>query len=108
MAIPAPLKCARCGYDLTGLPILGRCPECGDPYNLGTGMGALDVRMDAIRRGEWLVKRFRTLGLAGGAALCLALGAAFHRFNGKSFWVGLFFAAVLALAAFTSWVYEKD
>ncbi len=25
--------CARCGYDLSGLPQRGRCPECGDLFD---------------------------------------------------------------------------
>ncbi len=25
-------SCGRCGYDVTGLPMAGRCPECGTPF----------------------------------------------------------------------------
>lgn len=31
--VSEPLMCATCGYVLLGLPMIGRCPECGDVYN---------------------------------------------------------------------------
>ena len=27
------IHCAQCGYNLFTLPTIGRCPECGSPYN---------------------------------------------------------------------------
>jgi hypothetical protein len=27
--------CQECGYELTGLPLAGACPECGTAYRLG-------------------------------------------------------------------------
>lgn len=29
------VRCAGCGYDLTGLPLRGRCPECGGLFERG-------------------------------------------------------------------------
>ena len=33
MTVQRPDNCEHCGYDLTGLPDLGRCPECGQSYS---------------------------------------------------------------------------
>ena len=32
--------CEACGYNLTGIPLEGRCPECGDPIASSLGAGA--------------------------------------------------------------------
>ncbi|MGB9625233.1 MAG: hypothetical protein ACPMAQ_10260 [Phycisphaerae bacterium] len=31
--IEKPLRCGNCGYSLYTLPMVGRCPECGNRYN---------------------------------------------------------------------------
>ena len=28
---PTPFRCQRCGYDISGTPVGGSCPECGTP-----------------------------------------------------------------------------
>lgn len=41
-AVPSPIHCTRCHYDLSGLTPLGlRCPECGAPWRgVGSGFAA--------------------------------------------------------------------
>jgi len=29
-------RCDQCGYSLIGLPLEGKCPECGSPYTLAS------------------------------------------------------------------------
>ncbi|HOW18083.1 MAG TPA: hypothetical protein PLC79_03525, partial [Phycisphaerae bacterium] len=33
LRIEKPLRCGNCGYSLYTLPMVGRCPECGNRYN---------------------------------------------------------------------------
>lgn len=32
--------CTKCGHDLTGLPDIGECPRCSQPYNIETTIKA--------------------------------------------------------------------
>lgn len=45
---PAPphetgVRCARCGYDLSGSPVGGSCPECGTAVQASLRSGAADT-----------------------------------------------------------------
>lgn len=51
-AIPTEPTCAKCGYDLAGLPDHGDCPECGKPirHSLNRGPNPLT---QASRQAVW-------------------------------------------------------
>jgi len=42
--------CPRCGYDLTGLPVVHRCPECGIDYDPYMKVITLPVRRREYRQ----------------------------------------------------------
>jgi len=46
------LFCESCGYDLDGLPIGGRCPECGESFAARTPMPILDPATMHLDRDE--------------------------------------------------------
>jgi len=53
------LRCVGCGYNLRGLPVDGRCPECGTPVAAsrpGGGFAGWDVGcLNRVRRGAKVV-----------------------------------------------------
>ena len=72
--VTADIACRRCGYNLRGLPVDGRCPDCAMPI-------AASVRGDDLVYADpiWIAKL--TLGteglIAGWAAAAVAIAAAF-------------------------------
>ena len=108
MALDPPI-CGKCGYDLSGLGRQGRCPECGTVFNLATGKGVRSAS-DAMRRGDRLVRRLRTIACAlfGVAMLACAGCLQWVRPTGRSIWIGGVFAGMAFLAAVVSYIYEKD
>ncbi len=52
--LPEGAKCLGCGYDLRGLPVLGKCPECGLPTSpqktTQAGDPLCEMPLDLIRR----------------------------------------------------------
>lgn len=56
-------QCAKCGYDLTGLPERGGCPECGQPFNQRTGDG-VKQELSPQQKSAKFMRRLRTIALA--------------------------------------------
>lgn len=48
-----PIPCFFCGYDLSGVPVSGNCPECG--RRIVDVRDVLDPQAIARRRGRWIL-----------------------------------------------------
>lgn len=96
--------CGRCGYDLVGIAAAGRCPECGQAYDLASGQGT-----DA-RRVPWVLRHGRTASLVGLAVFilgCSGLLSLAARNKMAMVLSGLMVAAVVGLGAVMSYLSEQ-
>lgn len=75
---PTP-RCVDCGYDLRGLPIEGRCPECNTPITLSLKETAQRVckpeKPVQAESGTWCVRCGASLGGRGSHGECPKCGA---------------------------------
>lgn len=102
-------RCHQCDYELTGLGLRGRCPECGQYFNFATGEGVRQPPTVQEHQSR-LFGRIRTIGLgvlAVAAVLAGTLGGRFTMHPDRAIAMGIFFGAILALACVVSYVYEK-
>jgi len=103
--------CGACGYDLGGLVIVGRCPECGAEYDGHTRSGfASHAAMQQARLDRHLA-RARTGCLAGiGLMALMCAGVVTFAQWGKparAFAIGILFALFFGFCALVSYVCEK-
>lgn len=101
--------CGKCGYDLTGLPLAGTCPECGQVYDVLRHRG---IRMaeSSTQRGDRVAARLRTVAWGIAAVLCLGCGGGLAMVvpNADTAWLmGAIFAGVCVLGGITSYIYER-
>jgi uncharacterized repeat protein (TIGR04138 family) len=80
------LKCNRCGYNLRGLPVGHRCPECGKPAPPGI---ATAVDLEALQREAAAAPIAAAVGCTVDALLfvldCYRLA---DELKSRSFWTG--------------------
>jgi hypothetical protein len=92
--------CSGCGYDLTGLPDIGNCPECGQTYNRHSREGV------ARRREAEPGLRIRTVvplgcgsAAAGGAVVVTGILWATGQADAGLFWSAVIFGGMVVFAA---------
>ncbi len=67
-------RCLGCDYDLLGLAPAGKCPECGQEYDLASGMGVKSEAAAAMERGDRIVLWFKVGVLGGLGVVAMAVG----------------------------------
>ena len=104
-------SCDRCGYDLVGLARQGRCPECGQYFDVYSGEGLYSGVSARHRRGHRLMARLRTVLIALATVMVMVCGGLMSfvaRNPARAIGIASVIAAVGVLAAITSFVCEKD
>ena len=108
----APPQCANCGYDLQGLSPQGRCPECGQPFDVTTGLGIVEASPLSRRNeaGDAVVFWFKFGSLAGLGLLSLAIGSILALASpvpARPLTIGAIFAAAFAFGAAVTWITDR-
>ncbi|MEM7228128.1 MAG: hypothetical protein AAF432_04855 [Planctomycetota bacterium] len=100
--MPRGAICRACGYDLSGQPLSGVCPECATPNRMSQGSAALveanPVWVRRLRRGMTLLSVGLTVMLFFGLLLGSVIGFLISRF-GMSMSLTYLLYGILLLAA---------
>ncbi len=103
-------ECGRCGYELTGLADLGKCPECGNNYDVGRNIG-LRTSANAQKPKAWPLKHLRTIVIALCGAcviMCAGLLSLVAKSPSKVWASATVVLAVIAVATAVSYLSERD
>lgn len=98
--------CGHCGYELTGLDVQGRCPECGGYYDNWSGEGVGGGPMEGLRRGDRVVRLFQLVGLVFLSVVVMGIGALYAWRSGEKgplIFTGVIAGLFLATAATIGW-----
>ncbi|MBL4700638.1 MAG: hypothetical protein JKX85_05195 [Phycisphaeraceae bacterium] len=101
--------CAKCGYDLRGLPQRGGCPECGSTYNKDTLNGIASLN-SAYRRSENISFWLKIAALILSALMimgCAGILSYFAKTPSKPLVTGGFMCCMLLLIAIAMIVLKK-
>lgn len=115
MSADEPNHCGKCDYELTGLALVGNCPECGQAYSLwsakdGHANANQFVSGTADRR-LWLVRHTRSGLLAIAAVLVLfCSGLIFYMANQNRYVLaaGVLLTFLMLLGAVISYLFERS
>lgn len=110
MLKPDSYHCSQCDYELTGMPEIGKCPECGNPYSTRSMLG-VKIPSSGFDKGERLFRRLRTYAfgvLALMVLTCSGLLSLIVPRPDRAWAIGGLLAVVLILMAVTSYLYEKE
>lgn len=102
--------CGKCGYDLSGLPVRGSCPECGQRYDTQARVG-IQRTSRRQQKADRLLRRIRTIAcfLAAGVVMgCAGLLSLKAVTPGKPLVAGAFLAVLCIVAGITSFLYERE
>ncbi len=102
-----PHQCGQCGYDLTGLDSRGRCPECGELYDMDHPSEGWFEYEQTIRR---RLLRWRTIVLGLLALAILSCGGISRIITGdlnQFFWMLMLLGAIGLLCTAVSYVYQE-
>ncbi|MBB6429087.1 hypothetical protein [Algisphaera agarilytica] len=110
--LDAKVSCSNCGYDLMGVAREGRCPECGQRYDLALGMGVTKVsaNMLAHQRGDKAIYLVKVWGMAFAAVACLGIGGLLSLVSSepsRPLMLGALIASLFAFGAFVTWFTER-
>ena len=115
MVESASQPCRKCGYDLMGLPRIGRCPECGNEFDKRTGQGILTGQAERMQRGDRIMARLRTIFLFVLALVVMGCGGLlswaaghFNKHWEKPLAIAAVIAAVLLMGAVLSYLGERE
>ena len=103
-------KCDQCGYDLSGLGVRGRCPECGHRFNT-ISQAVRDKPTHPLRRPGMFAGQGLTVVLGAAVLVVLAIGGLLALRTPDPAWpmvTASVMALVLAMMAVWSYLASKS
>lgn len=106
-------RCSNCDYDLSGLAARGKCPECGQFFNVlsGEGLGGKGGNRGRASRSLSFAARLRTITLALFTVAVLGCGGIASMWASNPFRpvaIACLIAGIGAMAAVASYLSEKE